>query len=187
MSVVNEKSVSFFPTALTYGLLGGLALIALNTVNYITLFSTSSIGGAAASFVLSLVIWFGMVALAIRKHRDQDLGGYITMGTALGLGMVTILIASLISGIFGYIYMSFIDPEVLAKQTESISWMYEMIGFDEDQIEETMEAVEDMQQQPSLLTTLGGALVGGAFTGLIVSAITGAIMKKNPPEVFDQA
>ncbi len=183
----NEKSVSFMPTALTYGVLGGLAIVVFNLVNYITLFSTSSIGGAVAAFALTLAVWFGMVALAIRKHRDKDLGGYITMGKALGLGIVTVMIASLLSGIFGYIYMTMIDPELLAKQTASMSWMYEIMGMDEDQIDEITGTVEDMQQQPSLITALGGALMGGAFTGLIVSAITGAIMRKNPPEEFNQA
>jgi uncharacterized protein (DUF697 family) len=181
MTTTQEKSI--MPIVLRYGLLGGLGMIGFNVLNYITLFATSNIGGAISGFVIQLAIWFGMVALAIRHHRDQDLGGFITMGKCLSLGILVIMLAALVSGIFGYIYMNFIDTEVLVKQTKSMAWIYEMMGMDEDMIEQAQEAVEETQATSNVLYAIGGALVGGAITGLIVSAITGAIMRKNPPEM----
>ncbi len=181
MTTTQEKSI--MPIVLRYGLLGGLAMIGFNILNYITLFATSNMGGVISGFVIQLAIWFGMVALAIRHHRDQDLGGFITMGKCLSLGILVVMLAALASGIFGYIYLNFIDNEVLVRQTQSMAWMFEMMGMDEEMIEQSLEGVEETQLSSNIFISIGGALFGGAITGLIVSAITGAIMRKNPPEM----
>lgn len=181
MTTTQEKSI--MPIVLRYGLLGGLAMIGYNVINYTTLFASSNIGGAISGFMIQLAIWFGMVALAIRHHRDQDLEGFITMGKCLSLGILVVMLAALVSGIFGYIYMNYIDTEIVARQNASLSWLYEMMGMDEDMIEQAQEAVEETQATSNIFLAIGGALFGGAFVGLIVSAITGAIMRKNPPEM----
>lgn len=180
---IDEKSVPMWNTALTYGVIGGVAVVIYKYLNYSTLFSTSSLGGMIGAFFMNLVIFGGLIFLAIKKHRDEELGGFITMGRCLGIGIMTIVIASVLGGIFDYIYTSFIDTEVMTKMTQSMGWFYEMMGLDEDQILDTLEATEDLQQEPSLLMSIGGGAFGGALTGLILSAIIGAIMRKNPPEM----
>ncbi|MEL6718431.1 MAG: DUF4199 domain-containing protein [Bacteroidota bacterium] len=180
---IDEKSVSMWNTVLTYGVIGGILLVIYSYFDYTSLFSTSSLGAMIGSFLINLAIFGGIVFLAIRKHRDQELGGYITMGRCLGVGILTVVVASVLSGIFGYLYMSFVDPEVMTKMTQNMTWMYEMMGVDEDQIEDTLEATADLQQSPNILTSVGGGAFGGALYGLILSAIIGAVMRKNPPEM----
>lgn len=180
---IDEKAVPIWNTALTYGVIGGIAMVIYSYFNYSTLFSTSSLGAMIGSFLLNVAIFGGLVFLAIKKHRDQELGGYITMGRCLGIGILTVVVASILNGIFGYIYMSFVDPDVMTKMAQNMGWMYEMIGADEDTIEDAMDATADLQQSPSIFTSIIGGAFGGALYGLILSAIIGAIMRKNPPEI----
>ena len=83
MDYIDEKSVSIWSTALMYGVFGGIAVVIYRYIGYTTLFSTASLGGAVAAFFINLVIFGGLIYLAIKKHRDEELGGYITMGRCL--------------------------------------------------------------------------------------------------------
>lgn len=183
MDYIDEKSVSIWSTALTYGVFGGIAIVIYKYLSYATLFSTASLGGAIAAFFLNLIIFGGLIYLAIKKHRDEELGGYITMGRCLALGIVTVVIASILGGVFDYIYTAFIDTEVTSKMVANMGWMYEMMGLDEDQIEETIEVTQEAQMSPNLLMAVGGSALGGALTGLIMSAIVGALTRKDRPEI----
>ncbi|MEM9886394.1 MAG: DUF4199 domain-containing protein [Bacteroidota bacterium] len=184
IAYVDERSVSMLPAVLRYGLMGGMAIVIYKYINYTTLFATASLGNVVIAFLMNLALFGGLVYLVIKHHRDNELGGFITMGRCLGLGILTIVFASIMGGIFDYIYMSFVDAEILQKLNAQLTWVYEMMGMDEDQIEDTIELVEDTQGEikPSLLMSVGGAAMGGVFTGLILSAIIGAFMRKNHPE-----
>ncbi|MEM0994092.1 MAG: DUF4199 domain-containing protein [Bacteroidota bacterium] len=182
---INEKNVSMSPTVLKYGIIGGLAVVGYKYLNYTTLFATESLGNFLLTLLLNLVLFGGLVYAVIKEHRDRDLGGYITMGRCLGLGILTVVLASTLGGIFDYIYMAFVDADVLQKLNAQLTWVYDMMGMDEDQIEDAIAAMEDAQGQiePSLLMSAGGAAIGGVFTGLILSAIMGAFMRKTHPDI----
>ncbi|MEM1324477.1 MAG: DUF4199 domain-containing protein [Bacteroidota bacterium] len=179
---IEESTVSFWSVVIKYGVIGGLLVVVYKYINYTTFFSTASMGGAIAAFLINLLLFGGLIYLATKEHRDQQLGGYLTMGRAIVVGIFTVLFASVIGGVFDYIYMAFIDPEIQVKLSRNLTWMYEIMGLDEDQIEDAMDAVEETQMKPSIFTAIGGAAFGGAMTGVILSAIVGAIMKKNPPK-----
>lgn len=175
---IEENTVSIWPTVLKYGIIGGIVFVLYKYMGYMTLFSTASLGGAVGAFVINLLLFGGIIFLAIREQRDQYLGGYITMGRCLTIGILTVVFASVLGGVFDYIYMAFIDPDIMIKQTEGMVWLYEMMGMDEDTIEDTLEASIDAQMEPSLLISVGGGAFGGALLGLIMSAIVGAFMKR---------
>ena len=180
-SFPDPKAVSVFPTALRYGALLGVIAMIYTFINYQTLFAISSIGGMVSAFLLQIIIWFGTVTLAIRKHRDKDLGGYITMGRCIGLGVLMVVIATLMSSIFNYYYIAFINPDIVAQMTEKMTWFFEMMpNMDEDFIEASVEASKNTQVT-SLPITLVSSLFSGGVVGLIVSSIVGAIMRRNPP------
>jgi hypothetical protein len=180
---IEESTVSFWPVVLKYGVIGGFLAVAYQYINYTTLFSTSSLGSAIGAFLLNLLLYGGLIYFAMKEHRDQQLGGFMSMGRAIVVGIFTVLIASVFRGIFDYVYVAFIDPEIQLKLSRNLAWLYEMTGLDEDQVQDTIEAVEESQEQlrPSIFTAVAGAAFGGAMTGIILSAIVGAFMKRNPP------
>jgi hypothetical protein len=179
-SLQDPKKVTIFPTALLYGVLGGIVIIVYTFLNYETFFAISNLGGAISGFFIQASIWFGMVILAIRKHR-KDLGGYISMGRCLGLGIVIVIIATILYVVFSYIYSTVINPEIEKQLIEKMSWFFEMVGMDEDQIETAIQTAPDVELS-NLPYTLFASIFSGGILGLIVSAITGAVMRKNRPD-----
>lgn len=179
-NIIDEGSVSFTSTATRYGLIGGAGLIVLTLLSYLVFIPAGGtmmwIGG-----LLSFLVYIVIIVMAIRQHRDEELGGYITLGRAIGLGTLTLIVALLLNSVFNYVYTTFIDPEVMNQALDATRGIYESLGMDEDQVDELME--EAKENQPSGLVTMGMTVFFGAITGLIFSAIIGLIMRKNPPQM----
>ncbi len=174
--IIEQADVPFISTAIKYGLIGGGLLTAWTLLAGIF----GLIASTSLNMVAGLVIYIGIVYAAIKHHRDGQLGGYISMGRAFVVGLVTCLIMGIIGGIANYVYMNFIDPgavdEIIAATTE----MMEGFGLNEEQMEEALKGVEDGFTFGKLM--LNNIISSGVF-GAIISGITGAIMKKEAPMV----
>lgn len=177
----DPSGVSFWPTAIRFGVIGGLITIIFGLIGNLTGLSNPSSGMAMTVIfgIISIVIYIGVLVYAIRRHRDGELGGYITFGRAFIVGFVVAVIMSVIGQLFNYVYLNFIDPDMLANSIEGIREMYENMGMDEGTIDEAMVRVEQqMDKQKTLLGSLPVTLIVNA----VVAAIVGLIMKKNVPE-----
>ncbi len=172
---VDPQSVSIWPTALRYGgILGGIAVV-LGLIMYLTGLTepeNQQSAGAMGLGCLSGIITIVGLVLAIKKHRDQDLGGAISLGRAIGVGTATAVISGVISAIWGVIQNNIIAPEIMEQTREA------MIENAQPGQEELMETMANIMTNPVIgpLATI----LGSAFLGLILSLIIGAIMKKDP-------
>ena len=129
---------------------------------------------------MALGIYAGVVYTAIKKHRDDDLGGHITLGRAFLLGLVACIITGLIGGIAAFVYYNFIDPAAVDQIVETTAEMMEGFGLPEEQLEEAIQGARDGFGFGKLMFNSG---IGAAIMGSIVSIITAAIMKKEAPMV----
>lgn len=179
-NIIDEKSVSFTNTAVRYGLIGGAALIVYSLLSFLVFLPAGGTLLMLSGF-LSFAIYVALVAMAIKHHRDEELGGFITLGRCVGLGTLATMIAVALNTIFSYIYMNYIDPTVLDQIMDASMAMLESY-MDEDQLEEIKE--QSKAQQGSLMGGLIQPIFFSVFTGLIISAITGLIMRKNPPSMI---
>jgi|GEM_PF-2986047 len=96
-----KTPVSGRPIALRIGLLAGLALVAIGLVFQLTGLSDPTqqySTGNIISQIVSYGIMGAAIYLAVKQHRDENLGGFISMGSAFGLGMLTILIQAVLLG-----------------------------------------------------------------------------------------
>lgn len=180
--VVDPASVSPQATIIRYGLIGGLIFVVYGLLGNILGFAKPS-GGISAIVINGLVfivLYVGLMVMAVRKHRDQDLGGYIPFGRAFLVGLGVAVIAGVISGLFNYLYMSFIEPDYLTNMVGEMEEMYANMGMSEETIEIAMERVRKSLTPTKMLTN---AAIGSVVMGGIVSLIVSAIMKKKPPEV----
>lgn len=176
----DPKSVSLFPSALRFGIIGGLCFVVYGLILY-TFFSNPAEAGALAMAYqhgVSTIIFVAIMIFAIKNHRDEDLGGYITYGRAFLTGLVSVLIARTIFALFGWLYSTVINPNFAKEMQENLRTMYENQGMSEAQIEQALGFVE-MFSNP--LISLGFVLVWGAISGAIVAAIVAAAMQKNRP------
>ncbi len=178
-SYVDPAERSPRPTAFKWGLYGGLASIAVGLILHLTgLTDFSERGGGIVSQIASYAIWIGTIVLAIRAHRDEDLGGYITFGRSFITGLWTGLMYALITAVWSYIFLTFIAPDALDQIRETAYAQMEARGMDDAQ----MEAAEGMMgtfTSPGFISLT--AFFVTALFSLIISLIAGAILKRNHP------
>jgi len=169
---LNVKNASPFPTALRYGVIGGLISIALGLVSYL-----AGMQGTIPTIIniLSTIVTIGVIVYAIRAHRDNDLGGYISYGRCLGTGILAAIIMGLIGAIWTFILFNVIDPGITDMLMQPQMEAMEEAGMSDDDIEKAMSMAGKFMTAPFMAAM---ALAGSALIGLIVSLIAGAFLKK---------
>ena len=177
---IDQSSVSMMPTAIRYGLIGALVLIIISLILNMAGMGAGS-GSSTMSSLVSILVFAGVVYVALKKHRDEDLGGFMTYGRAIGLGTLTCLIMGLIGSVFTFIYISYIDPTVMDMALEQARAQYETMGMDDEQIDQAMSYAEKFTSPPIVAIM---SVVSYVFIGFLASLIVGAILKKNRPEVY---
>ena len=171
---IDPSTVPPYPTAIRYGLIGGLISVVYGLIANLTGL-TNPTGGMMTlllASVVGIVIGVGIIVFAIKHHRDNELGGYISFGRAFILGLIVSLISGLISVAFNYIYMNFIDPNFMSEMMEGMEEMLSNFGVPEEQME---QALIDAEKGFGPTRMLMNTTIGGVVLALII----GAIMKKN--------
>ena len=91
-------TASPWPTILRYGFFGGLFMVGYNIASFTLGFGMPSAGLELflASFILPLLFDFILGILAVRHHRNRELGGYIRFGRAVLVGTGALFLSSVI-------------------------------------------------------------------------------------------
>ncbi|MCK6616282.1 MAG: DUF4199 domain-containing protein [Cyclobacteriaceae bacterium] len=175
------------PTLVNHALKWGAILAGVTTVLVMLLYAIDYTLMAGFTFIIiATVLGIGMVIYAGINYRNQ-IGGYIPFGKAYLHGLLVFAVAGLISTAFSFLLYFVIDPDLPGNMVDAIIANTEKTmanwGAPPDTIDEQIEKMrEDMPQN---FTAFG--LVKGYFTGLIwyiiLSLITGLIVKKNQPEM----
>ncbi len=177
----DPSTVSPWPAILRYGLIGGLIFIFYSLIGNITGLGRPN-AGLVALMVFGLayfVIYIGLLVFSIKNHRDEDLGGFIDIKRSIWVGTGVALIAGVISSIFGYIYMTMIEPDMAANMMEEMVEMFENMGLEEEAYEDQLAGMEaKFDPMTALMQGIGYAPI----IGLICSVIIGAILKKDRTE-----
>jgi len=123
-----------------------------------------------------LTLWF--IYSACLQHRQQDLGGYISIGRCLGIGSLSGLIVGLISGIWTVLFMNVIAPEVLDQIKEVSMQQMADQGQSEEQIEKAMEVMKIFFTPVVFFITVA---LAGVFSGFFAGLISGFVVQKARP------
>lgn len=178
----DPSTIPYRQVVLRYGGLAALVLIVLNLLFTLTGFVDLSKQGGASNWIANIITWgviAAFISMAMIKHRDQDLGGYISYGRAFMVGFMTTLVVALITVIWSYIYFALIDPEMLGTVLDaSREQMMEQQNMDEAQVDQAMGYMSWMFT-PGMFAVWAG--IGTAFFGLIISLIAAAVIKKDIP------
>jgi hypothetical protein len=73
--------------------------------------------------------------MGIKKYRDQELGGNITYGSALGYGTLLGLFAGILVAFITYIYLKFVDNGIIQFTIEEQQRAFYESGMEDEQIE----------------------------------------------------
>ena len=171
---MEEKTVSAWKTTLMPAIYLGIVSILLSVILYVT----GNMFATWAAYLSYPIIIAGVVYGQI-THK-KALGGTLTYGQALGSGVVTLIYASLISGIFSYLLYKVIDPSLIEQMRNFLEQKLVQQGrVPEEQIDTMVNIFLKIYTPPISIIT---SIFGGAVGGLIVSLITGIFVKKNPSD-----
>jgi F0F1-type ATP synthase membrane subunit c/vacuolar-type H+-ATPase subunit K len=157
-------------STMTSGAILGAALLIYTLVLYMTNLTFSSVLG-----YVSYLIMIGGIVLGIKNFRDQEQQGFITYGRAIGIGMLTVLFASIIMAVFIYLLYTVIDPGLIEKAIEFSRNKMAAKNLTDDQIEAAINMTKKFMT-PAFMVI--GTIIGYGFFGLIFSLIISAFMKK---------
>ena len=170
---MNEQNVTVSNTAMRYGIIVGLISVIYSFV--LAMLDETMNRGLGAVAYLFLIVGMVMAFKYFKNHNH----GYMSYGQGLGLGTLMSLIVGLLSSIFMYIYIKFVDPEMMNRAMEMQRVQMEERGMDDAQIDQAMEMAGKFSS-PELMIVFG--TLGFVVIGFIIALIVAAIMKNARPE-----
>jgi len=131
--------------------------------------------------------WFGwiitilMIVLAHKYFKDNG-DGFMSYGQGIGIAFWLGLISGTISSIFTYLYVKFIDGNMLETIKERQIEGMQSKGMSEEQIDQAMK-ISAMFTSAEAILVFGfiGSIAGALIIALIVTIFT---QKKSPETTF---
>ncbi len=173
---MEKQNPSIFKSAMTYGLYMGLILIVYALVLYF-----AGLTGNTAAGYFTYLVYIGMLCYTMINFRDKENGGALAYGQGVGLGTFTMVVGGVLSSIFSFILMKYIDPGLMDQLVNKALEDAMAKGTPEEQLE-MVEKMVRMFTNPTAVLLLG--IFGSGFIGAIISLILAAIFKKEP-SIFD--
>lgn len=168
-----------------YGIYYFMATSGLMTVQY--LINRASLFNTTLSMITGTGLSILFIVLAIKADRNDE-SGY-TLADAVKAGMICFGVGSLLSLIYTYILFNIVDPTLITEALEyakkvaqdAAGFVAKIGGMNEAQTAEMLAEIEKQEiPNPFTLTKLGmGWAFRLIFPGVIISLISGAIMKKD--------
>ncbi len=183
-NVMEQKSTSVLKSSLTYGLYMALISILVSLVIWAgSILESLGMFGSAAIGLFQIVLTFVLLLIFTKNYRNKELGGSITYGQAIKFAILVVIISTIISTIYTYVFHTLIDPGYMERimtlmQEKTLNYM-EKMGAPESTINDTMEKLQDI---PTVFDTIKQSVMYGLIGGGIIALITSAIVKKNQPE-----
>lgn len=176
---MDNQKASLKKIALNYGLLLGLASIALSVVTYVMGVHLERPWWASA---LGIVIMAALIVYGLKAFK-LDNGGFLSLGEAIKVGLAISVIAGIIGAIYNYVFVTVIEPDFVAQMMEITK--EQMIEQNPEMTEEQMEmglSITEKFMSPGIMSAM--AIIFTLFLGFIISLISGLIMKQNRPEGY---
>jgi zinc transporter ZupT len=161
--------------ALKWGVISAVITIIYSVVLFMT---GQHLKNQALSYV-SYVFLLGGMILAMKEYRSLN-NDFMGFGEGLGLGTLLSAVSSLISSIFSFLYITFIDPTIMQQINDMQREQMESRGMTQEQVDQAMEMVSKFTS-PGMIFIIG--VLGAIFFGFILSLIVSAVMKKDKPEM----
>lgn len=156
------------------GLITGVVVVLLYTIIYI-------LGEGNNKVLTGLVSFFSLLIGIILTHKafKAENNGFMSYGQGLGIGSVLGLFTGLLSGIFFFVYLNFVDASMLQTEIENARDQYEGLGMTDEQIDQSVSVLEYMFTPMVFSFT---AIISTLFYAFIFSLIISAFTKNNNPE-----
>jgi uncharacterized protein YacL len=163
-----------------YGLFaGGIGIVSF-LVTTLSGMNVQDGGGAWLYRLFSTVLTVVILYLA-HQYFKQNGDGFMSFGQGFGIGFWCTFTSTLLSSIFVYVYVKFIDSGFIDMIKEAQSEAMRTKGMSEEQIEQSMKYVS-MFTTPEMILVFG--LVIGLFFGLLIAAVVTIFTQKRNPDAI---
>jgi len=122
-----------------FGLFIGFGMMFFTTLNNLYWISNFVLY-SVMNFVILIGALVGIVLSGIQQRKAM--GGYITIKEAFGALFITTLIASFINAVYGYVYATAIDPNLVDKIKAGSIALMERMKAPEEAIDQAIEAMD---------------------------------------------
>lgn len=173
---MENQSNSVTPLAMSYGLYLGLALI-LNSVLFYVMGSLFS----PACGYLTYGILIGGIGWTMKTFREHQGEGGVTYGSALGLGTLQALFASLIFAFFTFVLFKLVDKTLIEKFLSILEEQFVKAGMNESQIDAMMPMYRKFMS-PVFYSL--AQIFSITFYGFIFSLVLSIFFKKQSTDPF---
>jgi hypothetical protein len=168
-----DEKLTVKQVGIRYGIY--LAIIA---IIYTTLLQIMNM---AANQSLGYISYIFVIIAIILAHRDYKKSNeFMSYGQGISISMISITISTVVSTIFMYLYIKFIDNSMLELIKQQSEAKMQQRGMSDEQIEQAM-AISSKFMTPEMILVFG--ILGGLLIGFIISLIITAITKKTAPEI----
>ncbi|GAB3297474.1 DUF4199 domain-containing protein [Hymenobacter tenuis] len=127
---------------------------------------------------LSGIVFIVGIVLA-HKYFKQHNSGFMSYGQGLTIGVIVSVVAGIISSVFSYIYINFIDPDYMNRVMDITRSRMEERGMDDAQVDQAMAMASKFSSGP--ITIIFG-LLSALLIGFILSLVISAFTKHTRPE-----
>ena len=178
-----EKKQSLLQFTMTYGAILGVIAIIMSVLMYVTGYMPYNIKRIILTALISLAIMIVFVSAGMKGYRDKVLGGSISYGQALTVGLLIVIFSTVISSFYSLIFNLYIDPDYTQKVIEATkNWTYDWMnsmGTPDAQIDDAMERIDRQQASATPIKAFFQSLYMSVIFGTILSLIIAAFIKKN--------
>ena len=172
-----EEKTTIGKVALKYGLILGL----LSIVYFLVLSFAGVLGKTQVWSYLGIIFTIAVIYLAHKAFKEEG-DGFMSYSQGLGIGTLICLYSSILSSIFTFVYISYVDDTMIQNIREKSIADLEARGMSPAQIDQTMGFSETFMS-PGIMLIMG--IVGGVLIGFIVSLIVSAITKNANPQMSE--
>jgi len=169
-----QERVTIKQVSMKWGLILGMVMIIYGMV----LLLADLVGNQALGYVNYLFIAV-LMYFAHRAYMDQG-NGFMSYGEGLKIGVLMTVVGSLISNIFSYIYVTFVDDSMIQKIMDITEQKMLDKGLSDAQIDQAMSMTEKFMT-PIVMFPI--AFIFTVFFGFIVALVVSAITKKADPSL----
>lgn len=174
---MEKQSAKLTPYMLKYGgLLGGVSVIFA-----LMLFSLDlHYGQEPAANYVNYLITIAVLAFGIYTYR-KDNEGFLSLGEALKIGLGISLISAVIAILYTGLLMHVLEPTFMEKASEIAK--NKMIDENPEMTQEQLNMALDMMKKFQGFGVVSAfILIFSLFFGLLISLVSGLILKKARPE-----
>jgi len=169
-----ENKATVSQIALKYGLYLGLISIILGMIiQFMDLDMKTQQNAGYITYVAALVA----IILAHKAFKESG-DGFMTIGQGLGIGTLISLISGVMSAIFTYVYIKFVDDSMLTKIKDLQIEEMEKRGMSDAEIEQAMKVAGFFMGPEMMIVWI---ILGMLFIGFIISLIVSLFTKKVNP------